>query len=59
MAELKARGVVFEEYDTPEVKTVKGVATIGQSKGAWSFTMRIRYGSSASDSFVSITTLKR
>ncbi len=35
MAELKARGVVFEEYDTPEVKTVKGVATIGQSKGAW------------------------
>jgi catechol 2,3-dioxygenase-like lactoylglutathione lyase family enzyme len=35
VAELKARGVVFEEYDTPEVKTVKSVATIGQSKGAW------------------------
>ena len=35
VAALKARGVVFEEYDTPEVKTVKSVATIGQSKGAW------------------------
>jgi hypothetical protein len=35
VAELKARGVVFEEYDTPQVKTVKSVATIGQSKGAW------------------------
>jgi catechol 2,3-dioxygenase-like lactoylglutathione lyase family enzyme len=34
VAELKARGVVFEEYDTPEVKTVNSVATIGQSKGA-------------------------
>ncbi len=35
MAELRARGVVFEEYETPEVKTVNGVAAIGQSKGAW------------------------
>jgi catechol 2,3-dioxygenase-like lactoylglutathione lyase family enzyme len=35
VAELKARRVVFEEYDTPEVKTVKSVATLGQSKGAW------------------------
>jgi catechol 2,3-dioxygenase-like lactoylglutathione lyase family enzyme len=35
VAELKARGVVFEEYDTPEVKTIDGVATLGQSKGAW------------------------
>ena len=35
VAELRARGVVFEEYETPEVKTVNGVATIGQSKGAW------------------------
>ena len=35
VAALKARGVVFEEYDTPEVKTVNSVATIGQSKGAW------------------------
>ncbi len=35
VATLKARGVVFEEYDTPDLKTVNGVATIGQSKGAW------------------------
>ena len=35
VAALKARGVLFEEYDTPEVKTVNSVATIGQSKGAW------------------------
>ena len=35
VAALKARGVVFEEYDTPEVKTVSSVATIGESKGAW------------------------
>jgi hypothetical protein len=27
--------VVFDEIDTPELKTVDGVATIGQSKGAW------------------------
>lgn len=36
VASLQARGVVFEEYDTPEVKTVNGVATLGESKGAWS-----------------------
>jgi len=35
VADLKPRGVVFEEYDAPEVKTVKSVATLGQSKGAW------------------------
>ncbi len=35
VARLKARGVVFEEYDTPDLKAVNGVATIGQSKGAW------------------------
>ncbi|HEX8857594.1 MAG TPA: VOC family protein [Actinomycetes bacterium] len=35
VAELQGRGVVFEEYDTPQVKTVNGVATLGQSKGAW------------------------
>jgi len=35
VADLKARGVVFEEYDTPEVKTLNGVATLGESKGAW------------------------
>jgi catechol 2,3-dioxygenase-like lactoylglutathione lyase family enzyme len=35
VAALKARGVVFEEYDLPDLKTVNGVATIGESKGAW------------------------
>jgi catechol 2,3-dioxygenase-like lactoylglutathione lyase family enzyme len=28
MAELRARGVVFEEYDLPGLKTVNGVATV-------------------------------
>jgi catechol 2,3-dioxygenase-like lactoylglutathione lyase family enzyme len=32
---LQARGVIFEEYDTPDLKTVNGVATIAESKGAW------------------------
>ena len=35
VADLKARGVVFEEYDLPEVKTINGVATLGESKGTW------------------------
>ena len=35
VAELTARGVVFEEYDLPEVKTTNSVATLGESKGAW------------------------
>jgi hypothetical protein len=35
VADLKARGVVFEEYDLPGLKTIDGVATIGESKGAW------------------------
>ena len=33
--ELRARGVVFEEYDTPGLKTVGGIATGGGSKAAW------------------------
>jgi catechol 2,3-dioxygenase-like lactoylglutathione lyase family enzyme len=34
--ELKARGVVFEEYDFPTLKTVDGVATsAGIGKSAW------------------------
>jgi catechol 2,3-dioxygenase-like lactoylglutathione lyase family enzyme len=35
MAELRAKGVKFEEYDLPGVKTKDGVATMGKSKGAW------------------------
>jgi catechol 2,3-dioxygenase-like lactoylglutathione lyase family enzyme len=33
--DLASRGVVFEEYDMPEFKTVDGVATVGEFKGAW------------------------
>ena len=32
---LKGRGVVFEDYDTPNFKTVDHVATDGKSKCAW------------------------
>ncbi len=35
VAALKARGVVFEEYDLPSLKTVNGIATIGPNKGAF------------------------
>jgi catechol 2,3-dioxygenase-like lactoylglutathione lyase family enzyme len=35
VAALKARGVVFEEYDVPSLKTVNSIATIGPNKGAW------------------------
>ena len=35
VAELKARGLMFEEYDTPQLKTVNGVAMVGTSKAAW------------------------
>jgi predicted enzyme related to lactoylglutathione lyase len=33
--ELKSRGVVFEEYDMPEIKTVNGIASAGGAKTAW------------------------
>jgi hypothetical protein len=32
---LKARGVVFEEYDYPTLKTVGGIATTPDGKAAW------------------------
>ncbi|MEP6918228.1 MAG: VOC family protein [Acidobacteriota bacterium] len=35
VAELKARGVVFEEYDMPGLKTVNSIATGGGAKTAW------------------------
>lgn len=35
VAALKARGVVFEEYDTPSLKTVNSIATGGPLKGGW------------------------
>jgi len=33
--ELKAEGVVFEDIETPSFKTVDGIATMGDMKGAW------------------------
>jgi predicted enzyme related to lactoylglutathione lyase len=35
VAELKGRGVVFEDYDMPGLKTVNGIATSGGGKAAW------------------------
>jgi predicted enzyme related to lactoylglutathione lyase len=35
VAELKARGVVFEEYDMPGIKTVNSIATAGGARTAW------------------------
>jgi len=35
VAELKSRGVKFEEYDVPEMKTVNGIAVAGGAKSAW------------------------
>ena len=34
-AALRGKGVVFEEYDYPSLKTVDGVATIGSMQAAW------------------------
>ena len=33
--ELRARGVPFDEYDMPGLKTVDGVATVGDHRFAW------------------------
>lgn len=35
LRDLKARGVEFEEYDMPGLKTVNGVAEMGDLKAAW------------------------
>ena len=35
VAALKSRGVVFEEYDMPQMKTVDGIATGGGAMAAW------------------------
>jgi catechol 2,3-dioxygenase-like lactoylglutathione lyase family enzyme len=35
VAELKAKGVKFEEYDSPGMKTVDGIMTAGDAKTAW------------------------
>ncbi|RPI58452.1 MAG: VOC family protein [Chloroflexi bacterium] len=33
--DLRSRGVTFEEYDMPGIKTVDGIATMGQEQAAW------------------------
>ena len=35
VAELKARGVTFEEYDMPGMRTENGIVTAGGAKAAW------------------------
>ena len=35
VAELRARGVEIQEYDTPDLKTVDGVADMGFAQIAW------------------------
>jgi predicted enzyme related to lactoylglutathione lyase len=35
VAELKGRGVKFEEYDAPGMKMVNSIATAGGAKSAW------------------------
>lgn len=35
VAELRSRGVVFEEYDLPGLTTVDGIAQVGTERAAW------------------------
>jgi hypothetical protein len=35
VADLKSRGVVFEEYDYPSLKTVDGIAEVPVGRAAW------------------------
>jgi predicted enzyme related to lactoylglutathione lyase len=35
VAELQARGIVFEEYDFPDLKTVNGIARFPGGRVAW------------------------
>jgi catechol 2,3-dioxygenase-like lactoylglutathione lyase family enzyme len=35
MKELSNRGVTFEEYDFPGLKTVNGIAEMGTTRGCW------------------------
>jgi catechol 2,3-dioxygenase-like lactoylglutathione lyase family enzyme len=35
VAELRGRGVTFEEYDQPELETVAGIARTPAGRGAW------------------------
>ena len=33
--QLRALGVPFDDYDMPQLKTVDGVATVGEDRFAW------------------------
>lgn len=35
VGEMRAKGVTFEEYDMPGLKTDGGIAEVGGSKGGW------------------------
>ena len=35
MRDLKARGVVFEEYELPGLKTINSIADMDGERGAW------------------------
>jgi catechol 2,3-dioxygenase-like lactoylglutathione lyase family enzyme len=35
VADLRGKGVTFEEYDLPGLKTVNGIAELGGMRGAW------------------------
>ena len=35
VAALKKKGVKFEEYDMPGLKTVNSIAVMGKTRGAW------------------------
>ena len=35
LRDLRAKGVVFEEYDYPTMKTVSGIFDAGDLKAAW------------------------
>ena len=35
VAELRGKGVTFEDYDLPGLKTVNGIAELGGIRGAW------------------------
>jgi hypothetical protein len=35
VAELRSRGIVFEEYDLPGLKTINGIADMDGERAAW------------------------
>jgi hypothetical protein len=35
VAKLRARGIAFEDYDYPNLKTVDGIAQLGSEYAAW------------------------